>query len=253
MFLDTQPAPLGSDGQIDSLSQFRVDHPGEIAALLKQLAEGSLPVNLSGPDGAAMTTELWTVDRDARRIVFNTDALHPHLQALVDGGEITAVAYLDAVKLQFDLRQALLVRGARATTLQAQMPRELYRFQRRSSFRVRTLERHSPTAHLRHPAIADMRLSLRVLDVSIGGCALFLPDDVPPFDAGVQLDGVRIELDAETRFIASLVMHHVTAIAPSSRGVRLGCEWATLEGQAERALQRYIDQTQKRRRLLTLD
>lgn len=253
MFLDTQPAPLGSDGQIDSLSQFRVDHPGEIAALLKQVAEGNLPVNLSGPDGATMTTELWAVDRDNRRIVFSTDALHPHLQALVDGGEITAVAYLDAVKLQFDLRQALLVRGGQATTLQAQMPRELYRFQRRSSFRVRTLERYSPTAAMRHPAIADMRLTLRVLDVSIGGCALFLPDDVPPFDAGVRVDGVRIELDAETRFIANLVMHHVTSIAPSSRGVRLGCEWAALDGGAERALQRYIDQTQKRRRLLTLD
>ena len=154
---------------------------------------------------------------------------------------------------QFDLRQPILVRGARATTLQAQLPSELYRFQRRSSFRVRTLERHSPSAALRHPAIADMRLTLRVLDVSIGGCALFLPDDVPPFDAGVRLDGVRIELDAETRFIASLVMHHVTSIAPSSRGVRLGCEWVSLDGNAERALQRYIDQTQKRRRLMSLD
>lgn len=253
MFLDTQPASFGGDGQLDALAQFRVDHPGEIAMLLKQIAEGALPVNLSGPQGGSMTTEIWTVDRDHRRVVFNTDALNPHLQAMVDGGEITGVCYLDAVKLQFELRNPMLVHGARTTTLQATMPSELYRFQRRASYRVRTLERSSPTAHLRHPAIPDMKLALRVLDVSIGGCAIFLPEDVPPLAPGVTVHGVRVELDGDTRFGASLLLHHVSAILPGSRGVRLGCEWVQLDGPSERALQRYIDQTQKRRRLLTLD
>jgi len=33
----------------------------------------------------------------------------------------------------------------------------------------------------------------------------------------------------------------------------LGCEFMHVQPQAQRALQRYIDQTQKRRRLLSLD
>ena len=48
-------------------------------------------------------------------------------------------------------------------------------------------------------------------------------------------------------------IHHVTSIAPSDLGlpgVRVGCEWLRLAGDAERALQRYIDQTQKRRRFM---
>jgi len=38
-----------------------------------------------------------------------------------------------------------------------------------------------------------------------------------------------------------------------SRVSRLGCEFMHVAAQTERALQRYIDQTQKRRRLLSLD
>jgi c-di-GMP-binding flagellar brake protein YcgR len=48
-----------------------------------------------------------------------------------------------------------------------------------------------------------MQLALRVLDVSIGGCALLLPADVPALEPGVTLQGVEIELDADTRFVVT--------------------------------------------------
>ena len=130
-------------------------------------------------------------------------------------------------------------------------PQQQTRFQRRGAYRVRTIERYGPTARLAHPAIPDMQLALRVLDVSVGGCALWQPDDVPALAAGVTIAGVDIALDGETRFHAALTLHHLSSLAPHGRGVRVGCEWQ-LAGPAERSLQRWIDQTQKRRRLLTL-
>ena len=105
-------------------------------------------------------------------------------------------------------------------------------------------------ARLRHPAMPEMTVSLRVLDVSIGGCPLFLPHDVPSLPPGTRLAEVQIELDADTRFPAQLTLQHVSSILPDERGVRMGCEWAPLGGSAERALQRYIDHTQKQRRLM---
>ena len=39
-----------------------------------------------------------------------------------------------------------------------------------------------------HP---EMQLALRVLDVSIGGCALQVPRDVPALQPGAKLAGVR--------------------------------------------------------------
>jgi c-di-GMP-binding flagellar brake protein YcgR len=177
----------------------------------------------------------------------------PQLAAIVESDEATVVGYLDSVKLQFDVHDLVLVHRGREQALNGALPRELFRFQRRSAFRVQPLLRTAPVARLHHPMIPDMQLALRVLDVSIGGCALFLPNDVPPVDPGVLLNGVVIDLDAHTRVHTGLQLQHVTSINPESGGVRLGCEMVAPGHDGLRALQRYIDQTQKRRRMLALD
>ncbi|MFO1224813.1 MAG: flagellar brake protein [Burkholderiaceae bacterium] len=251
--LDTQPAPLGAAGGIDPYAEFRVHAPREIAALMRQLVDGAVPVSLSGPEGVSYTTNIWSIDVVQHRAAFAADADSPQLQQLLEGEDATCVAYLDAVKLQFDAQHLMLVRGKSHCVLQADLPREMYRFQRRAGYRVRTLDRGSPTARMRHPALPDMALALRVLDVSIGGCALLLPNDVPPIAAGIEIHGVHIELDADTSVDTNLKLHHVTAMHAPSRAVRLGCEFMHVAPQTARALQRYIDQTQKRRRLLSLD
>jgi c-di-GMP-binding flagellar brake protein YcgR len=249
MFNTSRPAGPADDGMDD----FRVDAPVEVLQLLKSLIDGSVPVHLSAPDGSAYTCSLWTLDPIQRRISFSADPGAPQLESLVEGGEATAVAYLDSVKLQFDVTGLVVVHAAKSCALQADLPQELFRFQRRNSFRVRTLPRTSPTLHFRHPSIPDMTLSLRVLDVSTGGCALFLPNDVPPLAPGVKIHRARVELDPNTRFEATVQLCHVTSLNPQSNGVRLGCELQQLDGDAQRMLTRYIDQTQKRRRLLSLD
>jgi c-di-GMP-binding flagellar brake protein YcgR len=251
-FLDTQPASIGTLNG-DGLDEFRVGSPPEVLALLRNLADGSVLVNISAPDGSSYTSTVWAIDTAHRRISFSADLANPHVQRLVDAGEAVVVAYLDSVKLQFDLHHLMVVRGARECALQADLPRELFRFQRRASFRVRIPASTSPTAHLRHPSQPDLQLALRILDVSMGGCSVALPNDVAPLPLGVAIDPVRLELDADTRFAATLQVQHVTAINPNSGGSRLGCQLSRLTGDAQRALQRYIDQTQKRRRLLSLD
>ncbi len=251
MFLDTQPAALGSDGGTDPWGEFRVTSPSELASLLRQLRDGSVPVNLNAPGGTSYTSTLWSYDTQQRRLSFSANEQHTQLPQLVDADEVVAVAYLDSVKLQFDVHDLVLVRGAQSCALQGSFPRDMYRFQRRSGYRVRTLERNSPTARLRHPSIPDMTVSLRVLDVSIGGCALMLPGDVPALQPGSRIQGVRVDLDADTRFEAGIQLHHVSSLNQTG-GARLGCEWVQIDGSAQRALQRYIDQTQKRRRMLSL-
>jgi c-di-GMP-binding flagellar brake protein YcgR len=145
----------------------------------------------------------------------------------------------------------VLVQGHTASVLQARLPREMFRFQRRNTFRVRTIERTSPTASFRHPGIPDMSVSLRVLDVSIGGCALLQPSNVPGLQPGAVIKGVRLSLDADTQIDAGLMLHHVTSTGAENNSVRLGCEIVGMDPTAQRALQVYIDQTQKRRRMMS--
>ena len=251
MFEDTRPASLDALGTDDGLAEFRVTAPGEIRALLKQLMDDVVPLNLSASDGSAYTTTLWTLDPAAGRLSFTADMMVPAVLDIVEADECAAVAYLDRVKLQFDVTDLVVVQGHKASVLQARFPREMFRFQRRNTFRVRTIERTSPTASFRHPGIPDMSLALRVLDVSIGGCALLQPANVPALQPGAVIRGVRLSLDAETQIDAGLMLHHVTSTGAENGSVRLGCEIVGLNPTAQRALQLYIDQTQKRRRMMS--
>lgn len=232
------------------LADFRIDSPAEILSVLKSLQGGNVLVNLNGSDGAAYTTTLWAVDPDRGMLSFSADEHSSQVQQLVEAEEAVAVAYLDSIKLQFDVSGLLLVHGGKTCALSCALPRVLYRFQRRAGYRVRPILRNTPVAKVRHPMIPDMALSLRVLDVSIGGCALFLPDDVPPLQPGVVLNGVQIELGLDTRLTTSLRLQHVTSLNQEAKGVRLGCEIVDPSADTLRSLQRYINQTQRRARAL---
>ena len=193
------------------------------------------------------------MDSARATIGFNADPNDPAMQAVLHSPEITVVGYLDSVKVQFEIRHPVLVHGNRASVLSCPFPREMYRFQRRNAFRVRPLIRSTPVAKLRHPDQQDGEITLRVIDLSIGGCALFLPADVPMLDAGVTLAGVRMELDDDTRLNVDLRLQHVTSINADARGVRLGFEFVRPNGDTVRTLQRFIDLTQKRGKLMALN
>ncbi len=251
--METRPAPLDGMAGDDVLDEFRVDSARELQALLKQLCDGSVLLNLNASDGSVYTSAIWTLDSQRGTIGFNADPKDPALQALLECGEGTVVGYLDNVKLQFDVQDLVLVHGNRASVLSCPAPREMFRFQRRNAFRVRPLMRAAPTARFTHPDMGGVQFTLRVVDVSIGGCALFLPDDMPTMNCGSLLPDVRVELDGDTRFDVTMRLQHVTAINAEGRGVRLGFEFTRIDSTALRALQRFIDLTQKRGKLMALN
>jgi flagellar brake protein len=104
-------------------------------------------------------------------------------------------------------------------------------------------------AHLRHPASRGEMLTRRVLDVSVGDCALQLPTDATPIRPGMSIDGVRLELDADMLLVAPLVVQHVSGgFGSTTRVSRLDCSLARLDGTSQRALQRHIDLAQRRKK-----
>ena len=117
------------------LDEYRIASAAEVQSLLKQLQDKSTLVTLSGPGGLSYTTVLWSADDQRKALSFSAESGDQRLQQLLESDEIVAVAYLDAIKLQFDVLGAMLVRGGH-TTITARYPDHLYRFQRRSSFRV---------------------------------------------------------------------------------------------------------------------
>ena len=236
----------GSRAAAAELDEYRITSQVEIQVLLQQMLDHRTLVTLSGPHGDSYTTLMWQADPSRQMLCFSASDDDPRLRALLESDEIVAVAYLDSIKVQFDLDGVVEVRGGHHRALNAKYPKVLFRFQRRSAFRVQPFSTKSPVAKFRHPAMPDMQLALRVLDISLSGVALFRPDNVPMIAAGVKIGQCQLDLDDETHLEVGLVIHHVTAIHPESRGARLGCELAGLDW-SDRSLQHYINQTQKRR------
>lgn len=257
--METLPMPLDAmRGGPSGLDDFRIVSPREIAAVLRQLCDAGTSLQVSGHgEGTDIAATLWSTDVDRASIGLALDGDDPlaaaRVAALLEHQDAVVVGYLQDVKIQFDLAGPVLVQGRNSSTLKCGYPTEIYRFQRRNAFRVRPAVRSSPTATVRHSEIAEMRLSLRLLNVSIGGCALFLPENVPAMRPGQVLNQVQLDLDADTRIVVALRLQHVTSLSSESRGVRLGCEFLRADSNTLRALQRFIDQTQKRGRLLSLD
>lgn len=233
----------------------RVTSTTEIAAYLQQLQREGARVTLSGPPGLTLPSRILALDpaADLLGLEIGTDP-EGISQALVAGGEITAVAYLGEIKLQFELDAPVLVSGEQGTALRTMLPIRLYRFQRRQAFRVHPAGSVYPRVAL--PGAQQPGCTLRVLDISIGGLALALPDGTgapPPLPLGAVCSGAVLELDRLTALRVTLLPHHVSPIGDAAGSAQLGCAFVDLEAGAARALQVYVDQTQKRRRLLKLD
>lgn len=234
------------------LSAFRLQTQAEVGAVLRELQVSRALVTISTPDGAAYTTTVWDVEPARGTISFAADAEEGRLSQLLDSDEAVGIAYLEHVKVQFDVQALVLVRGNRHAVLNCALPREVYRIQRRESFRVRPLGHSVPVARFQQVG-SDVDHALRVINVSLGGVALSLPAGGPHIEPGTRLKGVRLELDADTEFVVDLHIHHATVSHREGSDTRLGCEFLHLEAANLRILQRYIDQTQKRRRLLALN
>ena len=109
--METKPMPLGQMRGQQDLDDFRITSAVEIQAILRQLLERNTMVTLSIPSGASYTTLMWAVDPTRGIICFSAEASDPRLQQLLLSDEIVAVAYLDSIKVQFDVDGAVQVRG----------------------------------------------------------------------------------------------------------------------------------------------
>jgi c-di-GMP-binding flagellar brake protein YcgR len=243
----TREAKARRDSELDA---YRIESAADVASMLRRLHKAEAQLNLIAPGGHVYTTTLWAMDAERGVLSFAADVRDPHLLEVLEADEALVVGYLENIKLQFEIGNLVLVRGAYECALNSSYPREIFRFQRRSSYRVRPILGDMPLARLRHPASPETQLELRILDVSIGGCAMLLPADVPSLEPGISIDHVVIELDPNTQLEATLRLQHVASIQPDSGALRLGCELVELTAEAQRTLQRYIDQTQKRRRFV---
>lgn len=250
--MDTLPMPLESLAATHGgLHDFRMTSSVEIRAMLTRICDGNVVLVLNTDDGTDWAAKPWVIDtaRSAISMMFDGDKGDPRLARVLESSQVIAVGVIDNVKIQFEVQGLVLVHSGTSSALRCAMPREILRFQRRDSFRVRPPVRSAPAARLTHAGLPAM---LRILDVSMGGCALFLPGDKPSVTAGTVLRAVQLDLEVNVRVQTDLRIQHVSELNAESTGVKLGCQFINANSTSLRNLQAYIAQAQKRARLVTL-
>jgi len=249
------PAPAGAS------SEHRVAAALAIRAHLVELIGQGVVATLVTPDGATLSARLVHEDTTARQLRFEPLGDAAAVARLVLADEAVVVAYLASVKLQFDLSGLRVNDGE----LVSCYPRELFRFQRRAAYRVRTepppqlaarmgrllpIVIGGPALLLGESALADRRHRLRVLDISHGGLALLLPAGDASLSPGDRVPAACLELSAGRTIQIALRVVRAEPLASPAGAQRLGCEMEGLSGVAARSLQRYIDETQIKARVL---
>ena len=245
----TEPALLMPD---PDFGEFRVASSVEIGAILRSLLETQTLVTLrsASGEGSPMVSRVCTVELNS-----GTLGLEVPVGGIPAGslqGELTCEAYIESIRVQFELAAPTTRgRGLDAMLISA-LPALVYRFQRRRAFRVKP---HSRAPHADLTPLAEVtpmdgqgRYRLRILDISMGGLALLVPPGTLVWPAG-QLFSAHIELDRHSQFNAHLRMQHAHPSDPEL-GTQIGCAFSRLDPDGERTLQRYIDHTQKLDRLM---
>ncbi|MEQ1806758.1 MAG: flagellar regulator YcgR PilZN domain-containing protein [Burkholderiaceae bacterium] len=250
--MDTLPMSLDSLAAAHGgLGEFRMTSAVEIRAMLGRVCSAGIVLSLNAGEGTSWEVKPWVVDsaRSAISMAFDGDKADAALQRVLESTLVIAVGVIDDVKIQFDVQGLVLVQSATSAALRCAVPRELYRFQRRENFRVRPPVRNAPAARLTHPGLPAL---LRIIDVSAGGCALFLPEGAPPVDAGTLIHGVVLDLEVNVRVQTDLRVQHVSTLSAATNGMKIGCQFVNPNSSSLRNLQHYIAQTQKRARLASV-
>lgn len=226
-------------------TDFRMDAPGEIMNWLRELLQSQARIQLSTPDGEAIHTVLRALDTPHGMLTMEAPQVGDTLAPVLASDELVATAFLDKIKLQFDVSGLVAIRGDGAEVLRSPVPLRLYRFQRRQAYRVASAGQLYPALKLANPELPRMR----VMNVSAGGVALQWPANVVPVpQAGEEISGT-LELEREVSFSILLRIQHMS---DSDQGAphHAGCAFVSLAPTAARALQIFIDQAQKRERLM---
>jgi c-di-GMP-binding flagellar brake protein YcgR len=218
----------------------------EILSLLYAVAERRAAVTIHFPGGAGfIVSSLLHVNPQFEELVFDVGADPDANSRLLGSSRMTLVMWLDGVKLQFPAQSAEPTSYQGLPALRIRVPAEMLRLQRREYFRAR-IPLASPL-HARLP-LPEGEAKARVLDISVGGVAIVMPEHAPLLPIGTLLRPCRMELPDYGELVAGLEIRNDMATAErAAKAHRYGCRFMNLPRQAIAAIQRFIMKLERER------
>jgi flagellar brake protein len=231
-----------------ALESCQVHSPIEILANLRVLIdERVMAAVYFDQDTKFILTRFLNINPQFEELIFDLGPDPRVNEKLGASTELTVVALVEHIKIQFSVGRAELTQFEGAPALRVRAPRSILRLQRRAAFRARTQTSSSPYLLL-PPAPDDFGdaepARVKVADISATGCAVVAPAGKPALKPGLLLLRCLLELEAHASFAVDIEIRHVSIFKDGTgrEMCRAGCHLQNLSGAMEMLIQRYVNQ-----------
>lgn len=238
----------------------RIDAPGQIAAILRDIAEaGSNAALYYNSRWDFIMTTILDIDEDGFWIEQGHNAEdNRHVTA---SNRLTLVCSHNHIKVEFVVNKASNASYDNRPAFFLPLPDHLYRLQRREYFRLSLpqSEHLHFTIDIVHQSDTGrqsqtIRRKVPVADISGGGVGLLCLEDESDFVPGRTYTNCKIDLPDIGPIQVTIKVVNIVSLAPNKFGKtlrRAGCSFGAIDSHTQSKLQRYI--TDKQRQMATLE
>ncbi|MDH5183690.1 MAG: flagellar brake protein [Gammaproteobacteria bacterium] len=230
------------------LQQFTVDSSQSITTVFQQLMRKSEPVFLCNTDGEKAESRILNVDPSNGTMLLSHTSDYAFNKKIIEEGVYVVADHFTA-QVQFFVNKLATVMFQQGHVFAISIPDEIYRIQRRESFRALIASENTLQCDI--PVGTAGCLSMPLYDISRGGVSIVDKRASLPLKKGVVLQKCRLELPSIGQVEADLeVMSRFSYFDGEELhdAARIGCQFMTLSLGMENMLQRYIDHLEYRHR-----
>lgn len=255
----TQVAPQRPFFEIDhpdEFGRFVLNDPQEVIFYLGQLARRSTLLTAHVGSGELFfLTRVLAVDAENGSIFIEPAEAEKINTAATACGQLTLVANLDRIKVQFRIAAPHERPYAGQRALCSTLPASFLRLQRRELFRLEPPVSQPLFCRLTasRPDGSMQALELRVMNISGGGLSLNVPTELADdFTPATVFTGCRLDLPGEGVVLVSIRTHKPVEFSDETgrHHLRVGCEFIGLSPVRLAKIDHYIARIERERSAL---
>lgn len=240
--------------QRDSLEDYLLSGERQVRQLLHELHQHRALITAHYGGTNSFLTAVLGLSKDENTLLLDASPDEKTMSAALAAGKLICVTQLDQIRIQFVVRNARSASEKGRKLLHAPVPEQILRLQRRATYRLLVPISHASSAHIQFTDQARQLVELdgRLLDISIGGIALLLPQQASELVIGARLKHCRLQFPGHPQLEVQLRVCYLNRQEQRSgtQMLRVGFAFVDLPRQYETHIQRYIFQTERERKAL---
>lgn len=235
---------------LSDISKYTLSSSIEVQYVLRNLVKSHAPVAICfNRDAEFIVTTLLDVDDKNNVLVFDEGASSNTNKRLLAADSSVFTSNPDGIKIQFTGSKITSTTWDGEPAFSMPLPKSVIKLQRREFFRIQTPITNPLIFTIKHPEVGVIKL--KVVDISLGGVALMLPEE-HPFQLFEQYNSCRLDVPDFGEFVVSLQTRNIVSV-PLKNGktmLRMGCCFVDLPAKQGSMLQRLIAHIERERNVL---